>query len=353
MQQIMGGSKTGNLQEAVREIKDPAFLIMIVSDKNVFEEKVKQLEQLYPGVPSMSCVGQGYVNEAVYEQGVIVTAFKNQIKGIANVLTNVSTMPVKCVKRIEDDLRKIGGNSNNTVCIDFCSSNDETVLATINSALRKNKISLTGGTAWEGLVACNGQVYEDACVYGLVCNMGGKIKVYKENLYITTDVRHIVTKADPSKNLLMELDGRPAVEVYVKETNADKSNIAQQTFINPFGRCIGDDVFIVSLKEMVDNQYFSCFRKVNQMDVLNVLQLGDYEQIVSDTLREIKSDFPRISGIFSINCLFRYLLFGQHNFRNQYFKECAQLGAHAGLIGLGEHCNAQHTNQTMSCVVFE
>ena len=30
-----------------------------------------------------------------------------------------------------------------------------------------------------------------------------------------------------------------------------------------------------------------------------------------------------------------------------------KLGSHAGLVGLGEHYNGQHTNQTMSAVVFE
>lgn len=61
----------------------------------------------------------------------------------------------------------------------------------------KQKIQLTGGTAWEGLVCCNGQVYEDACAYALVKNESGRVKVYKENIYLRKDaVKHIVTKSD-------------------------------------------------------------------------------------------------------------------------------------------------------------
>ena len=49
--------------------------------------------------------------------------------------------------------------------------NDECVLATMESVLKSKKIQLTGGTAWEGLVCCNGQVYEDACAYACILSL--------------------------------------------------------------------------------------------------------------------------------------------------------------------------------------
>ena len=51
--------------------------------------------------------------------------------------------------------------------------------------------------------------------------------------------------------------------------------------------------------------------------------------------------------------MFRYLYFQQKGFVNEYLEEMGKLGSHAGLVGLGEHYNGQHTNQTMSAVVFE
>lgn len=352
MQQIMGGSKTGNLEEAIKGIENPDFLIMISCDKETFEEKVEQLEALFPQIPSIACVGQSYFDTQVMESGVTVIALK-EVKATANVLTNVSTMPLKRIRNLEEDVRKINGNGNNTVCIDLCSSNDECVLTTMNSVLQKNKIELTGGTVWDGLVAANGIVYEDACAYALIQNKSGKVKVYKENIYIPTETKSIVTKADPSKNTIYEIDGRAVADVYKEKVHVNNDKVAEQTFVNPFGRVVGDEIYIVSIKEVVDNKYFSCYRKVSQMDVLNILELGDYEQIVENTIQSIQSDFHKISGVFSVNCIFRYLLFKQKNYDGTYFKKMAQLGSHAGLIGLGEHYKAYHTNQTLSCVVFE
>ena len=351
MRMQMGGSTVGKVQDAAKGISKPDFLIMIASEDNSFEKQVKELEQMFPGIPSIACVGQAYYGTNIVEKGVMIVAMEG-VAAVANVLTDVSTMPVKKIKNLEADFRRINPTNGNTVCIDFCSSNDECVLATINSLLRTKNISLTGGTAW-GRVAANGTVYEDACAYALVQNKAGKIKVYRENIYLSTEASYIVTKADPSKNLLMELDGKSAVDVYKNQVHVSSAHLEEQTFQNPFGRQIGDEVFIVSLKEMIDNKSFSCYRKVNQMDVLNIMQLGDYQQIVLDTISSIRNDFRKVSGVFSVNCLFRYLLFSRNNYKDTYFKNMAQLGNHAGLIGLGEHYNAQHTNQTLSCVVFE
>ena len=57
--------------------------------------------------------------------------------------------------------------------------------------------------------------------------------------------------------------------------------------------------------------------------------------------------------MFSINCLFRYLLFSQNHYMDEYLAEMGRLGGHAGLVGLGEHYNNRFINQSMSCVVFE
>ena len=84
-----------------------------------------------------------------------------------------------------------------------------------------------------------------------------------------------------------------------------------------------------------------------------MFELGDYKRIVKHTIQTIRKDFPRISGVFSINCLFRYLLFNDNHYMQEYLQEMATLGSHAGVVGYGEHYNNQFVNQSMTCVVFE
>lgn len=351
MKQIYGASNKGDIKEATREIHNPQF-IMLMSNAEQFEKHVAELEALYPGIPSIGCIGMSY-DKKVTENGVGVVAFTDGIQAITNVLQYVSSMPVKQIKHLEDDVRKISGNNNNTVCIDFCSGNDACVLTTMYSVLGKNNISLVGGTGDGGKISVNGKIYEDSVAYALIKNLKGKVKVYKENIYRPlNDCRMIASKTDRSKYLIGELNGKPAKQEYMNMLGISGNDIGNQTFKNPLGKINGNEICIISLKEAVNNALI-CYRQVNDSDVLTMLELKDYKQCMEETISQIHSDFTHISAVFSVNCLFRYLLFSQNNNMQDYLNSMGALGNHAGLVGYGEHYNSQFVNQSMTCVVFE
>ena len=148
------------------------------------------------------------------------------------------------------------------------------------------------------------------------------------------------------------LNGYPAKRVYQDILHITEKEITTQTFKNPFGKINGDDTCIVSIKE-VKGDALTCFRQVNDSDVLVLLELGDYKETVRNTIRQIQQDFSRISAVFSVNCLFRYLLFTDNHYMQEYLNDMSLLGSHAGFVGYGEHYNNRFVNQSMTCVVFE
>lgn len=351
MKQFYGASQTGKLQEAVSSLRNPQFIVLM-SNKNQFEQHVEELEKLYPNVPSIGCIGMSYDTKVVKE-GVAVVAYLDGVSAVANVLEQTSVMPVKYIQRLEQDVRKIGANSSNTVCIDFCSNNDACVLTTIYSVLGKQNISLVGGTGDAGKVSANGKVYQDAAAYALIKNQGGKVKVYKENMYKPLlNYRFIASNTDKSRYIIGQLNGKSAKKVYQEILKIKESDITTQTFQNPFGKIVGKDVCIISIKEVVGDA-LACFRQVNDSDVLTLLELQDYKKVAAETMDKIKSEFGHISGVFSVNCLFRYRLFEQNKNMTEYLQDMSKLGNHVGMVGYGEHYNNQFVNQSMTCVVFE
>ena len=344
-------SQSGNLQEAVRGLKSPQ-LIMLLSNNEQFEEHVKKLESLYPHVPSIGCIGMCYDTKVV-EKGVGVIAFYDGVTVATNVLEEVSLMPVKYIERLKNDVHKINSSKDNTVCIDFCSGNDACALTTIYSVLRQHHISLVGGTGDGGKVSANGKVYDDAVAYAIVKNNNGRVKAYKENIYRQLgNYRFIASQTDKANYKIGQLNGMPAKQVYQNILRISENQIQTQTFKNPFGKINGDDTCIISIKEVSGNA-LTCFRQVNDSDVLIMLQLGDYKEIVRNTIQTIKQDFPKVSAVFSVNCLFRYLLFSENHYMDEYLHEMSALGSHAGLVGYGEHYNNRFVNQSMTCVAFE
>lgn len=351
MKQFFGMSQNGDLKEAVHHLKNPQF-IMLMSNGDQFEAHVRQLEALFPHIPSIGCIGMSYDTEVV-EKGVGVVAFCDGVSASTNVLEQVSTMPVKYIERLERDVDAVNAASDNTICIDFCSGNDACVLTTIYSVLGSRGISLVGGTGDAGRVSANGKVYHDAAAYALVKNLGGKIQAYKENIYHQMGhYRFIASETDKAQYLLGKLNGQPARKVYQDILQIKEEEIQTQTFKNPFGKINGNDTCIISIKE-VHKDALTCFRQVNDSDVLIMLELGDFRKTVQDTIRKIHQDFSKISAVFSVNCLFRYLLFQDNQYMQEYLHDMSALGNHAGLVGYGEHYNNQFVNQSMTCVVFE
>lgn len=351
MKQFFGNSHRGDLKEAAKGLREPSF-IMLLSNQNQFDAHVKELEHMYPRVPSIGCIGMSYSRE-VEEAGVGIIAFYDGIKVAANVLEKVSVMPARYIERLQRDIKEVNADKKDTICIDFCSGNDACVLTTMCTVLKPLGISLVGGTGDAGKISVNGRVYEDGVAYALIKNKNGRVKAYKENIYRKMkNYRFIASKTDKSKYILGALNGRPAKKVYQDILHVTEKQILTQTFKNPFGKINGDETCIVSIKD-VQGEALACFRQVNDSDVLVLLELGDYKAIVKETIQAIQNDFKKPSAVFSVNCLFRYKLFSQSNYMKQYLNDMAVLGSHAGFIGYGEHYNNQFVNQSMSCVVFE
>ena len=91
MKQYFGMSQTGNLKEAAQGVHAPGLLILM-SNADQFEAHVTELESLFPGVPSIGCIGMSYSTRVV-EKGVGLVAFYDNVTAVANVLEQASTMP--------------------------------------------------------------------------------------------------------------------------------------------------------------------------------------------------------------------------------------------------------------------
>ena len=343
-------SNSGNLKEAVSGFNNPDLLVFISNDEQ-FEGHVTELEELFPGVPSIGTTGHFY-DDKITEGGVGVVAFFD-VKASSGVLTKVSTAPITDIMEFKANLQKVGPGANDTACINFSTGNDAVMLTTVDSILKPAKVVLTGGTAFNGKVSVNGKVYEDADAYAFVKNPGGVVKAYKENIYRAAEhpVNYIASKTNHSDYYIGELNGIPAKKVYMDALGISESQIATQTFRNPFGKVTGDDICIISIKEVKGNG-ICCYRQVNDSDVLTILETGDFRQIARDTADQIKSDFRTIQGSFGVNCVFRYFFFNDNNFMDEYLRIMSQVNNFCGFVGNGEHCNSQFINQSMSCVVF-
>lgn len=353
------GKGQSAVENATNGLSNPSG-ILFYAPYDLIEEAAAQIYEKYPDTPSIGVIGTNFTNGAAQTDVLTVVGFLNDTKVACGVIPEVSKYPVAKEAEILQKMAEVSAESGNTVCIEYCSGAEEKLVTTMAACLQKKGIQLAGGTAFgapdgkPSLVAYNGRVYEDACAYAFVKNLSGRVRVYKENIYENqATTAHYATKVDVSRKAVIELDGRPAADVYSEEVGIPKSKIVDNVLQNPMGRAVGDEVFISSMNGLDADGTLTNYKRINKNDCIYFLTLGDYDAIERATREKIKADAKRISLIISIDCIYRYLLYDGNGYINTYVKNMASLSPHVGTVGGGEQFNNQHVNQTMVCAVFE
>lgn len=346
--------------EACSKISAPKFLVLL-SSFDQFEKASKLIAEKFPNVPIIGTGTISYYDTTSSDKRMLLLGFGNDAEVEVGVVRNLSTAPMLDIPALEEKVSKIQAGDGNTICLEFCTNDEERLVTTLNVALERARIPIVGGTVFgypDGYapkVLVNGQLYENACCYALLKNKSGKIRTYSENIYgpMECPVTHIATKVNLSAKECISLDGRPAADVYCQDANVSKNELVDNVLTNPLGRVIGDQIFITSPYAIGNNGSLISYKRINENDSIQVLELKDYESIGADTRRNIRDENSHISFILSINCIYRHLLYSNRGYLDTFISEMKSVGPHVGIVGGGEQYKKQHVNQTMVCAVFE
>lgn len=364
MQISIGTSTKPDVASAVSEVcakaGNPKFLVLL-SSFDQFEEASKLITSKYPGVPIIGTGTISYFDTTASDKRMILMAFGSDVDVEVGVIRNLSTAPMLDIPELEEKISKINAGDSNTICLEFCTNDEERLVTTLNVALERARIPIIGGTVFgysekqTPQVLVDGVLYEDACCYALLKNKAGKIRTYSENIYgpMPCAKSHIATKVNLANKELITLDGRPAADVYCEDADVSRAELVDNVLTNPLGRIVGNQIFITSPYAIGNNGSLINYKKINENDSIQVLELKDYEEIGNDTRNTIRSENNKISFIFSVNCIYRHLLYTNKGYLETFIGDMGRLGTHVGIVGGGEQYKKQHVNQTMVCAVFE
>jgi hypothetical protein len=360
-------SGKGNCQDALSEVysqigAEPVGIIFCC-EYDWLEEVSSALKKRYPAAQVIGTAGIFYLNADIHDnKGLMVTAITSEAAVEAGVIKHLSTAPLCDVRKLDASIRKISPSSDNTICFEFCTNDEEVMVSTVNMVLSNKKIPLIGGSVFAtpqgktSYVSVNGKLYANSCAYMLIKNLNGKVHTYRENIYAPAGgPAHRATKVNLKNKELIELDHRSAADVYSQETGLDRSKIVDNVLQQPLGRLVGDDeVYISSMYEIGSGGSLINYKRINLNDTMYILKLQDYKEINRNTAATIHSDVPNPGLVLSVNCIYRYLLFSQEGYIKTFLGDVmGTVGAFPGYVGGGEQYQNQHVNQTMVCAVFE
>jgi hypothetical protein len=235
---------------------------------------------------------------------------------------------------------------------------EERVLSTVHDSLLEAGVPLIGASAYGVLlgekhcVILDGKVHTRSCAYAFIKNKGGKIHLYKENIYKRQSRRaHFANLVEPGTKTLFQLDGVPALELYQEETGVQLEDILSAMPRHPLGRALGDDTCIIQTMSVDRNGVMFNGKAIYENDSIYIMDVDDYRQIHEELLASIQAS--PVSFLLGFDSANRVRLFAEEDALTDYVASFRTVAPAAIFVGDGQQFNNQHMNQTLVLAAFE
>lgn len=350
------------LSEATSGLQSPK-LILFFSGVEQFEEYTIELRKAFPKSLIMGTTTFVALCKAgAYKETLLVLGIESGIECYGNVLEEVDKYPIKYVNRVEACVNQFS-NTSHTMCFEFCTgliNSEEHVLNALNAVIAEKGIPLVGGSTGDSgiaektMLSYNGVVYDKACAFVLIKNLGGAIRLYKEIIYRPTNHFFTATKVDVKERIVYEYDHKPAAEVMAKALGTTLEKLPQHLDSHPVARIIGDELYITANKLITKNKGIAYHARVYNNAQMVLLEPLEYRKVNEETIAKIKKEVPKPAFSLVVHCLARSALFEGEQYINEFAKKMSDaLGDYIGFSGYGEQMNVQNFNHTMVVAVFE
>lgn len=356
--------KTGSVEKIIEEVRvefsDCTFIVFGADDKR-FEAFVKGLRQALPNAKTIGATGFLIGEQGGVAEGLSLIGFRDdEVEVYVGTLRKAATCPIKYLPGLIWTVDTIHKQYKNSVCLEFCTGNEEKIVSTMKVSLEKVGMRLVGATAGntqEGQpkkVSCNGKVLTDAVAYAVIGSKIGEIKIMKENMYETHKTGHVVTRVSEDQRTVYEIDGRKAIDVYKEELGYKSSEVERGVFENPLCRIVGDEQYITAIFSFNPDGSITTYKNLQRNDMISFTTIvPEWKEFMRQNMKDLAGR-SKIAGLITVNCILRYLYFEQNHYTESYGKMLSEAagGVHFGIVSDGEQYIEQHVNQSMVCVAF-
>jgi hypothetical protein len=362
---VSGDNVKEVVAKAIDTIKqdETKLVIFFSSTKYDFETVSKMFNEGFKNIDVIGCTTSGEIGPSGFCEGSIsaMSIAADDFQTSTYIMKNIKTRAMVARKDLNLVGEKIGFKSDDSengfiiTLIDGMQASEEKVMNTVGSCYPN--LPLIGGSAGDDLqfkatqVSANGEVYENAAVITFV-KTNKKVFLYKENIYVPTDIEFKVTQIDVSNRAIVELNGRPAAQEYAKALGVTVDDLPNHFMKNPLGRVIGDSIFITAPREIIDGDSIAFYSLTLRDATVKLLKPIDAIQEAKKTVEAIKAELPNCKGVILFNCILRYLQFKNENICKEIAQEFSTCGTVCGFNTYGEQLNKLQVSQTLTLIAL-
>jgi hypothetical protein len=216
--------------------------------------------------------------------------------------------------------------------------------------------TLFGGSAGDGtrfartFVLADGAFRQDTAVLTLFRTACG-VRVFSLDHLRPTDRRMVVTRADPARRIVHEINAEPAAREYARLLGKDPGQLTTFTFAaHPVVVRVGNQHHVRAIQRIDADGNLVFFSAIDEGLVLTLAEPQDMARHLDAALTELARDRAP-AAILGCDCILRRIEAQE----KQRFRAVSDILRRHGVTGFstyGEQLNGMHVNQTMTGVAF-
>lgn len=344
-------------------MEDMACVIVFVSPKFDLALLSGLMRKAYPDTPIVGCTTAGEIGETGYMEGTIVAVGlpRENFCISTTTITELSDLKYRAVASQVLELRRNvlhqepeWSNEFAMLFVDGLSLKEDGLVSAIMPALGNTE--LFGGSAGDGMsfgktwVMSGDKILSDAAVLILV-RTRCPIQVFRFDNFVPTDIRMVVTEADPEKRIVKEINAEPAAREYARLVGKDPDQLSPFIFAaHPVVVRFGGQHHVRAIQQVDKTGHLQFFSEINEGMVLTVAQGQDIAQHLEHALSGLETG-QKPASIIVCDCLLRRLDAEQQ----QAVGDVSKVLSNHGVVGFstyGEQHNSMHVNQTFTGVAI-
>ncbi|HEY9346937.1 MAG TPA: FIST N-terminal domain-containing protein [Inquilinus sp.] len=238
---------------------------------------------------------------------------------------------------------------------DGLSMHEEIIVSALGEAL--GEIPLVGGSAGDNLafretaIFLDGKVMSSASLLVLV-STDLAFRVFERQHFHALDQKMVVTRADPARRVVMEINAEPAAEEYARLIGLEPAELTPLVFAShPLVVKAGGRHYVRAIQRVDADGCLHFFCAIDEGIILSVAKSGDLVANLASLFDELRVELGSIDAVIGFDCVLRYVEMEQR----QMLTEASKIMAQNNVVGFntyGEQFGMMHVSQTFTGIAF-
>jgi len=332
------------------------------------EVLAREFDAAFPGLPVAGCSTAGEITpDGIAANTVVAMALpRSGFRVVTDVIPDIRALTVEsgasmarqlrtALDRACDDRATGPGHRFGLIFIDGMSYREEMCVSAVAMAL--DDIPIVGGSAGDGLSfgataqLHGGQAYRHAAVLVLI-ETDYPVEVFRNDNFSPTDRKLVVTRCDPERRIVHELNAEPAAQAYAAAVGVSLRDLTPMRFAShPVVVRVGGNYYCRSIQRVNPDGSLSFFCAIDNGVVLTIARPRDLIRSAEAELARLDEVLGGLDLVIGFDCVLRRLDAARRRIRPRV-EELYRRHNVTGFFTYGEQFAGMHLNQTFSGVAI-